>query len=133
MNKRRFYQWDARRAQNEGDRGMDAAALRQICVGRHYDLDTGWRRTKPRMSKTIPMMARGPAAIEGIRAVLIPFARSDGLGVEEDVAIASNDQIMPRTVATRHSAAKPSAAAPAQSIHRVARVCGVVVDAVVDS
>ncbi len=85
------------------------------------------------MSSTIPTMARGPAANDGIKAWLIPFARSEGLGVDEEVAIASNDRIMPRTVATRQRAANASATAPAHSIQRVARVCGMAVDAVVDS
>ena len=70
-------------------------------------------------------MARGAAAIEGIRAVLMPFARSEGSGADGDVAIASNDQIIPATVATRHRAAKASATAPAHSIQNMLHECAV--------
>ena len=74
-------------------------------------------------------MASGAAAAEGINALLMPLARSEGRGVVDDVAIVSNAHIIPMAVAIRQKTASERATAPVQIIHRVARVRGAAIDA----
>jgi hypothetical protein len=82
------------------------------------------------MSNTIPTIASSAAEIEEYSAVLMPLASSEALGVDDDVAMVSNDKIIPTTVATKQRAANKSAIAPDTIIHRVARVFGAAIDAV---
>lgn len=74
-------------------------------------------------------MASGAAATDGSNALLMPLARSEGRGVEDDVAISSNVHIIPTTVAIRQRTASDRATAPVHIIHRVARVRVVAIDA----
>lgn len=59
----------------------------------------------------------------------MPSARSEGLGVDDDVAIASKDHIIPRMVAIRQRTVSKRATAPIQIIQRVTRVRGAAIDA----
>ena len=70
-------------------------------------------------------------AADGISAVLIPLARSEGLGVVVELATASNDHIIISTVMKRQHNAKASKMLPVVTIQRVGRVRGAVVVAVV--
>ena len=65
-------------------------------------------------------------ATDGIIAILIPLARSEGFGAELDVATASNDNIIITTVARRQTNANPSRMLPVVTIQRVERVRGAV-------
>ena len=94
-----------------------------------YVSSMGRRRTNPRIINTIPRMASGAAVTEGINALLMPLARSEGSGVVGDVAIVSNDDIIPKTDEITQTTARRSVTAPAQIIQRVARVRGAAFDA----
>ncbi|TWU20163.1 hypothetical protein Pla52o_46770 [Novipirellula galeiformis] len=64
------------------------------------------------------------APMDGIMALLMPVAKSDGFGAVDEFATASKDQIIPMTVAIMQSVANASEVNPAQSQRRDARVFG---------
>ena len=96
--------------------------MRKNHVVRHYALEAGWRRRKPRIRNTRPTSPSGITATEGIIAMLIPLARSEGFGVVVEFATASNDQIIINTVTRRQHNASPSKMLPVAIIQRVGRV-----------
>ena len=84
--------------------------------------ETGRRRIRPAITRTIPSKPSGAAATDGTVAMLIPFANSDGVGVVGEFATESNAKVIPATVATRHKAANNNAAMPDQTSQGMPRV-----------
>jgi len=78
----------------------------------------------------MPSKPSGAAANDGMVAMLMPFANSDGDGVLDAFAIVSNAKVIPTTVAKRDRAASKRAAMPDQTSQRVAQVFGVAFAAV---
>lgn len=68
-----------------------------------------------------PRITRGPAATDGIDAVLTLFAKSDGFGAVVELAIKLNVWSMPTRVARKQANAAAKHAMPHQINHRVER------------
>ena len=113
--------------QTRRDSNDKIAGLRKNHLVRHYALETGCRRKKPRIRNTRPVNARGITAADGINAVLIPLARSEGFGDVVEFATASNDHIIINALTKRQHNANPSKMLPVITIQRVGRVRGAAV------
>jgi hypothetical protein len=76
------------------------------------------------MSKTSPTMPSGIARNPNSRDVLIPEARSEGLGAAEEPAIEPKVNIIPRRTASKHNPAPNKQMPPARIRQRAkCRVC----------
>lgn len=122
---RLVYHRDRRGKPTEHTAACGGTVVEFNTIGWGYALEIGLRRRQPRIRNAAPIMARGTTGIENIKELLMPPARSEGFGVVEEFAIALNDDSIPMTVATRHSPANSSEAAPSKTIHRVPRVLDV--------
>ena len=80
----------------------------------------------------MPVSPSGTVAIEGIIAVLIPLAKAVGLGVVDEFAIVSKDNIT-ITTADRRQTDRQSETLPTTIIQRVGRVRAIGRDVVLAS
>ena len=102
---------------------LDALIVARRVLYRHlFAQSIGSRRRNPTMSRATPRIASGMAAIDGIMAVLMPLAKSDGFGEVDEFAIVLKVQFIPRTVAITQRADNASKVHPAQRMRRDARV-----------